>query len=395
MGKALLFLVATTTLTSGVLLYSGIQRSVFQAAEQLSEQEAQVVARQVALTAMSEARTTFLADPDGLSGSVTYSGSYEGGSFETTFVPELGTEESSVRIRVEGRMPHGGGKTATHTIETTYRLSGEGGSVSPPQQVPSFMSYGILTNGTLTMNGSINVYGSPTVNANIHTNANIQINGNNSVEGFGSYVGNAHSNPAQRLYTTFDPAVNPDNLPTVFRTNRVEIPRFKAQDHRHLATKTHQGNLILNGNDFVQLGTRENPDIWYVSGDLIVNGGVTLSGYATFLVNGNVVLNGGVSTTGGVGEESNVGFYASGDLNMNGSVTVHGQFLAGQNVNFNGRTRLYGSLTTGGLVNWNGNPSVYYREASPVLTEPIWPSEPTPGEQAWRTATYREWASID
>src|SRR5690554_687739 len=153
MGKALLFLVATTTLTSGVLLYSGIQRSVFQAAEQLSEQEAQVVARQVALTAMSEARTTFLADPDGLSGSVTYSGSYEGGSFETTFVPELGTEESSVRIRVEGRMPHGGGKTATHTIETTYRLSGEGGSVSPPQQVPSFMSYGILTNGTLTMNG--------------------------------------------------------------------------------------------------------------------------------------------------------------------------------------------------------------------------------------------------
>jgi hypothetical protein len=389
MGKALILIVAASILGGGVVLFGGIQRTVYQADRELSEHEARILARYIAQSGLSEARAVVLREPDAFSTTTEVRGRFNGGTYVTTITPGQTGGRPSVTLRVDGAFDLGASRgAATHTIETTYRLA-EGAGGGPSESLPEFWQYGLLMEGALTVNGNVSVLGAPNVNANVHTNDRIQLNGNNTFEGFGTHVTGAHSNPGWRLHSSFTPRANPDDLPTVQQVSRVDIPIFDAVEHRYLATRQDQGNLHLSGN--VQLGTREDPTIWYVGGDLTINGGTRLAGYGVFLVRGNINLAGNFQTTNAVGNESNVGFYTSGNVNMNGTVEVHGQFWARQNLNFSGNSRLYGSIVVGGVVNWNGNPTIHYRGPSPALVDPIWPDEdPASGE--WEPVSYREWA---
>jgi hypothetical protein len=390
MGKALILIVTASIMGAGLTLFTGVQQSTYKADAELSEHEARVVARQVALSAVSEARVRVLSNPDLITGITQFTGSSMGGTYQTTVTPVGEGADRQYIMRIDVRVPTGpDGAYATHTIELTYGLAPDSSILLGDNGVPQFFSYAILMEEALNVSGNMNVIGSPSLNADVHTNSSIFLEGGNSVGGFGSYVTTAESNPARRLMTTFQPAVNPDNLPTVRQVPRVNIVRFDASEYRDLATRTFSGNLNVTSTQ--TFGSRDRPEIWYIGGDLSIGSGARLDGYIIFLVQGDIVLTGNFETTGAVGNESNVGFYTSGSVRMSGNVAVSGQFLARRNLQFSGTSSLRGTVTVGGTVVWDGTPTVYYREASPALTAPLWP-EPITGFDDWRPLSYREWA---
>ncbi len=260
------------------------------------------------------------------------------------------------------------------TIKATVHLPRGGGGGG----TPGFMNYAVATGQNLTLNGNITIRddNNPNINANIHTNRNFQMNGNNTVKGFLTYSGTAHSNPAWRINTAIAPNVNPDASPVHSKTSQIEIPDFNPDDYLGIATDVHNGNLIMSGNN--TLGTKENPKIIYIGGDLILSGSIT--GYAAFIVKGNLNMNGNVSITTQDPTGNNLGIYTKGNVNMNGNVRVRAQILANQNVNMNGNVKVYGSVTTKGVVNFNGNVDIFYRPATEELTSPFWEGSGTGNE---------------
>jgi hypothetical protein len=254
-------------------------------------------------------------------------------------------------------------------IKSTIQLQmGSGGVALLP---PPFLRYGIISDQTITMNGNILIRddNNPLINANVHTNSNFQMNGNNTIKGFLTYVGTAHSNPAGRLNTSFSPNVNPTNAPVHSRVSPVNIPTFDPDAYLSRATQVHTGNLSISGNR--TFGTKDNPQIIYVGGDLTISGNIT--GYAAFIVKGNININGNVTITTQDPTGNNLGLYTRQNLNVNGNVTLRAQVFANQNVNLGGNSRVYGGITAKGTINFNGNVSIYYREPTPELTHPFWP----------------------
>lgn len=390
MGKALILIVTASLIGAGLTLFTGVQQTTFKAEQELGEHEVRVLARQIALSAVSEARANVLSKPALVESAVQYTGSAMGGTYKTTITPSGEGESLRFAIHVESRMPRGSGESAaTHTIALTYAPAPDSGINLDGDGVPEFFNYALLMDGPLRVSGNMDVRGGPSLNADVHTNQDIFLEGGNFVGGFGTYVTTAASNPPRRLHTTFSPSVNPDNLPTVQQTQPVNVLKFNASEYSDLATRTFEGDLNVSG-DYT-FGPRERPEIWYVMGDLTVSSGARLDGYVIFLVQGDIKLTGSFLTTGAVGNESTVGFYTSGSVTMSGTVEVSGQFLARHDLTFSGTSVLHGNVTVGGTVVWGGTPTVYYREASPALTTPLWP-EDAPGFADWRPIDYREWA---
>lgn len=237
---------------------------------------------------------------------------------------------------------------------------------------PRFLQYAVATGQNLSLNGNVSIHAdNSNVNANIHTNSNFQMNGVNSIAGFLTHTGTAHSNPASRLNTNITPNVNPDGLSSHSQTAQIAIPDFNPDDYLAQATTVYNNNVTLSGNR--SLGTKDNPQIIYVGGDLTLSGSIT--GYGVLIVKGNININGNVSITAQDPTGNNLGLYTKGNINMSGNVTVKAQIYAQQNVNFNGNVKVYGSVTTKGVVNFNGNVNVYYRPATTELTTPFWEGE--------------------
>jgi len=389
MGKALILIVTATILGAGLTMFTGVQQTTYKAEKELGEHESRLLARQIALSGVSEARASVLSKPALAESVVQYTGSAMGGTYQTTITPSGSGETLQFAMRVDSRVPLASGGATTHTIELTYGLAPDAEIAMDGNGVPEFFNYALLMDGPLRVSGNMDVRGGPALNADVHTNSDISLGGGNFVGGFGSYVTTAESNPPRRLTTTFSPSVNPDNLPTIRQAPRVNVLLFNASDYSDLATRTFEGNLNVGGDH--TFGPRERPEIWYVKGDLTVSSGARLDGYVIFLVQGDIKLTGNFLTTGAVGNESSVGFYTSGSVEMSGTVEVSGQFLARHNLTFSGTSKLHGNVTVGGTVVWGGTPTVYYREASPALTTPLWP-EDAPGFGDWRPISYREWA---
>lgn len=255
----------------------------------------------------------------------------------------------------------------THIIRAVIQLPGSSG---PLNKVPPFLTYAIASGENLHLNGNINIRDdfNPLWNANVHTNKNFSMNGNNTIKGFLSYTGNASSNPAHRLNTNITPNVNPDNDPNHFQTDAIEIPTFDPDDYLDVVTDFYAGNKSFNGN--IILGTKDNPKIIYVGGNLTLNGNVT--GYGAFVVKGTTTLNGNVNITTIDPTSSNLGIYSKGNITMNGNVTVKAQLLSSNKITLNGNVKVHGSMAALGGVLFNGNVRVYYRPAAEELSDPFW-----------------------
>ncbi len=242
---------------------------------------------------------------------------------------------------------------------------------SSSKSVPAFMDYALLCNNNISLNGNVNIADDDNTkwNANVRTNADFQMNGNNEIKGFMYYNGNAHSNPSWRLNSQIVPNVNSDGSPNYSQVSKIDIPNFNPNDYKSTATVTYNSNKFYSGN--ISLGSKDSPEIIYVNGDLNLSGNI--SGYGVFIVKGNIIINGNVKINDADPNASNLGLYATGDINANGNSQLHAQILTNSNVNLNGNVKVYGSVTARGGVNFNGNVNIYYHPANSSLTQPFWP----------------------
>ncbi len=255
----------------------------------------------------------------------------------------------------------------THIIRAVIQLPTSSG---PPGKVPPFLTYAIASGEDFALTGNVQVRDdfNPLWNANVHTNKNFRMTGNPTIKGFLSYTGTASSTPGHRLNTNIKPNVNLNGDPVHFKSPEIEIPDFNPEDYIGLATHKHMGNYSVSGN--LTLGTKDNPSIIYVGGNLTLNGNV--KGYGVFIVKGTTTINGNVNILGIDPTSSNLGLYSKGNINMNGNVTVKAQLLSSEDINLNGNVSVHGSMAAQGKVNFNGNVGVYYRPAADELSSPFW-----------------------
>ena len=212
------------------------------------------------------------------------------------------------------------------------------------------------------------------VNASAHANGNVEFkfgSQNSLVEGFGTYAGNLVRETGQSVLSLFQPPSNPDGTARARRTGERSVPNFKAGEHQHRATQS-TGARTLSGT--VTLGTKANPVVWYVDGDLSTSGPVVFEGYGVFIVRGNATF--GHDTTMGEGVESSVGIYAEGNIEVqSGRTDVVGQLWSGGNTRFASDVTLTGGATVGGNLELLGPTTIRYRPASNAITEPLWPGQ--------------------
>lgn len=239
--------------------------------------------------------------------------------------------------------------------------------VSTPS-VPPFMDYAIASGQDLHLQGSINIRDdfNPNWNANIHSNGNLETQGNAyDVRGFGTYSANFQSR-----HNNFTPNVNPNSDPVNAHIPPVTLPNFNPNDYLSIATSVTNGNLTISGAS--TLGTKSNPAIYYVDGDLDFRG--TTTGYAIFIVTGNIDFHGNVSVNTVDPSGSTLGFYSGGNITAHGNINLAGQMYAEGDIQANGNFTLVGSMTAKQNIQLSGNPTIRYRPANSALTNPIWPT---------------------
>lgn len=244
--------------------------------------------------------------------------------------------------------------------------------------IPKFLRYSIASDNNVSLGGNINIRddNNPLWNANVHTNGNFSMNGNNTVKGFMTYVGTA-SGTGNTLTTTFQPNTNPDNLPSYYKVSAVPVPAFVPNSFVSIATQIYNTSKTFSGNN--TLGTKTNPAIIYVNGDLNIGGNFT--GYGVFLVQGNVTTNGNISFTAIDPSGNNLGIYANGSVSIQGG-TVRAQILSNSNVSIGSNSQVYGGITAKGLISFQGGANFYYRPITNELTKPFWPNDPDAGTAA-------------
>ncbi|MFK7843761.1 MAG: S8 family serine peptidase, partial [Rhodothermales bacterium] len=239
-------------------------------------------------------------------------------------------------------------------------------------QLPPFFEYAIFAGKDLKLYDGLQVFAEEGAlkNASVFSNRRLSIYGRQTkIEGFGYYK----SKISGKYASAFHPPYNPTDLTPYRKVDDIKVPKFKASDHKKAATKTTTGNLKLSGH--YTLGTRENPEIWYVSGNLKIVDEVTISGYGVFLVNGKIQIYDNLRTVSGT-EETTLGLYSSGNINSYASdLAISAQVFSGSRIEILDNTTIYGNITATANINFYDNVTVHYRAALPILTDPIWPNQ--------------------
>jgi hypothetical protein len=391
MGKLVLMAIVGVGIF-GTLYSSSIQSSLQDSQKRVSGYQYEVLSRNTALAgytiAKQELAENFVAV--GYAGDA-FSGTFSGGTYEV----EVTVSGETAEVVSVGTVTDGTGAPTATTITATFTRTEEDGE-EEMTAVPAFMEYMLLTEEDLRLSGNAgaaSIYDTSdegaTLNANMHTNKNLTVNGtgNRRVMGFGSYVGTASGKHAQK----FTPNYNPLGKSSTYKTSYVDIPTFDIGDYlgRVTVDKTSNGDVSITGTQTLG-GTRDNPYIWHIKGNLSTTGNTTINGYAVFLVEGTISLNsvtvGSSGYTGG--DESSIAFYAGGDVTIQGNATVWGQFYTTGDFTMGGNPTLYGSITSRSDVWVHGNPTLWFRKASTALTG-IW-NESSGGDVTIQLAAYHE-----
>lgn len=247
----------------------------------------------------------------------------------------------------------------------------------PSPDVPPFFKYALLGGTEVIINGnnsSVVDDNNPTINANVHSNDKIILNGNSTlIEGFATYTGSITANWHQ---VTITPNQNPSSLPVHSNSTALAIPAFNPTDYLSEATQVYYGDKTFSGN--VTLGTKENPEIIYISGKLFIQG--TFSGYGIFIVKDDVEVTGNVLVANPIPSTSSIGIYTEKKFIVNGANRIiYAQVFANDDIILNNNNiSLYGSITSRKKVILNGNyANIFYKPASGYLTNPFWPTSIT------------------
>ncbi len=235
---------------------------------------------------------------------------------------------------------------------------------------PPFMNYAAAAGNNLVLGGNdlIQDDNNSLWNSNCQANGDFDMGGWDMIKGFVTYGGEAEADKAGELNTYIVPNQNPYNLSSCSQVSKLNIPTFNPDNYKSKATVIYNGNQSISGN--ITMGTKSNPQIIYVGGDLTLSGNV--SGYGIFIVKGNLTVKGNVTITAQDPSCSNLGLYTAGDLNTNGGVTIKAQIFTGGNANLSSNCSVYGSVTSVGTVNLSTNVNINYRPANANLTAPFW-----------------------
>lgn len=365
LGKGLLIMIAAFGI-SFAFYSSARYRSMVEVRGQAADYQYEALARDAAESGFSRAR---LAMFRGIKSTVMTADLPDG-----TYRSVVSTAGARVRIESQGRL------TDTRSMPVVWKIYAEYERLPKGDEtaLPPFMEYALMAQGNLELKGSPTVElaaFAQSTNANIHTNNSLAITGGNvNVAGFGTFVNNVSANPVSAMETSFSPVDNELQRDGVHQVAEITIPQFDASAYMSTVEidQITAGSVTLTG-DYALGGTRDNPYVWYVGGDLTATGGTVLDGYAMFLVDGNIDISGnleaGTSTLGA--GESTMAFYASGNIQFNGTVDILGQFFADGDFVVQGTPTVYGTVTTGGTAKLVGTPNLNYVQASPALTT-IW-----------------------
>ncbi len=370
MGKALA-LAAVAFISLGT--YYGAQRSAseIETRRRVSNGQYETLARNAALAGLNVVKQQISAS---VWSGKNVRGRHQDGDYTTSVTvhgAKRATIESVGTIRNAGRM------SENYAIRVLMERR-----LQLPDNPPKFMQYAIATDSDIEFKGNVDVVIASDVaadmNANVHTNGELTIAGSSvDINGFGSYAGGASG---IHLDTTFDPNYNPTSLPTHYDSDPIPIPEFTDVDYlsavdafgNPMVDNSTSGTTELAGSyDFG--GTREDPYVWHIDGDLKITGDTQIDGYVHFVVDGNVELKGdlvaGDSGYDG-GTESSIGVTSKGNIKLSGDRTVDAQMFAGGDLSTGkGTPTLRGSLAAKGKLILAGTPNILFKSASSGLTQ--------------------------
>lgn len=366
-GKGLLVMIAAFGI-SFAYSNSARFRAMVETTGQAADYQYEALARESAKTGFAMARQAMSQGDD--------AGVFEGESPDGAYRTVLSRAGSRYRIESQARFRDSRSMPIVWKIYAEY----ERAPYATPEDVPPFLDYALMSGGSLTLAGTPDVdlsgFGDEE-NANIHTNSTLNISGKKvKVSGFGTYGTNVSSSPADAIYTAFTPQENGYDRPRVHQVEPIEIPEFDLASYLALVeTDMISGPITLSGT-YALGGTRLDPYIWYVQGDLDAASDVQFDGYVMFLVDGDIRMSGNV-TAGMESEgmsESNLAFYSSGNITFTGNVELYGQFFADGVFEVNGTPDIFGTVTARGATSLKGTPQFNYVEASPALAQ-IWATD--------------------
>ncbi len=236
--------------------------------------------------------------------------------------------------------------------------------------LPKFMNYASASGNNIVLSGNDQIVddNNSAWNSNCQANGDFYMGGWDLIKGFVTYNGEVEADKKWSLNSNISPNQNPNNLPAYSQTSKVSIPTFNPDNYKSQATTVYNGSQTISGN--LILGSKTNPQIIYVGGDLNLSGNIT--GYGVFIVKGNINIKGNVTINSQDPSSSNLGLYSSGDLTTNGGVVINAQIFTGGNANLNSNCSVHGSVTSVGSINLSTNVNIYYRPANSYLTSPFW-----------------------
>lgn len=382
MGKAALIAI-TGFVVMGAVYSLNANRSALATDERVADYQYETLAKNAAQVAHSRAEQllseqalldTFVGD--------SFSGEYGGIPYDGEIT---WTSADDVTIETEAIATDGQGNEVPYQIISKYKkemIESEGISDEAPRWFqPAFTADG---NMNLGGNSDSDIYAdgdeADKLNANMHTNSNFSIGGNSDVRGFVTSTGTATVGGNADVEPNYNPS---EADPIQEGVASVEIPEFNSAEYLEKmggADETFDSKEYNANEDYYfEGGTREDPHVIHVQGDLRISGNVEFSGYVMFIVDNYTKISGNVDM-GTVdydgGDESNIAIYTGGvtDIDVTGNTEIYGQIFASGGVNLAGNVDIYGNIATHGALNATGNASIYYRKPSPALTR-MWPTE--------------------
>jgi len=239
---------------------------------------------------------------------------------------------------------------------------------------PPFFSYSILAGADYRIDGANNNVEddvNPLWNSNTHSNDETELtcSGENYLQkGFLTYTTSFDVDWSEGV--TISPNQNPGGDPAYSFAPAVTIPDFSAVSHKNDADEVYEGNKTYSGT--ITMGTKDNPKIIYVGGQLSIQG--TVTGYGVFIVQGGIVIGGDLLLDTPDPTESKLALYTSSTLTMDvQNSEVHAQIFAKDRVLIDESGIVFhGSITSGADVRVRGDDvDIYYKPASRSLIAPF------------------------
>jgi len=283
-----------------------------------------------------------------------------------------------------------------HVIEATYVRTCRDAGGDPGATVA------IASDQMFHINGESAVYSSDaTQNANIHSNDVLYVDGEPEVEGYGTYVADAECGSCDGFQPNDD--WNGSD-PNVFQGDYIDIPEFVAADWWPRRTFA-EGSVSLGGDviDFTNYqgitgyGTADNPFIWYIQGDLQIDGDVRFLGHVMVVVEGHMHIESDVTLLTSVPaatedpppstiddpnkdemrewiadyvtSDITVGIYVEGSkdddpdeagIHINSNAVIAGHLFANHKIHVNGDATIIGGMVTKDIMHFNGKNVTWY-----------------------------------